>query len=53
MTEIDGARADSDDSWVICRPSGTENYVRVFAEARSGAKAKALLEEWKKIAEKR
>jgi len=48
--EIDGVRADFEDSWVICRPSGTENYVRVFAEAKTEEKAKELLEEWKKIA---
>lgn len=49
--DIDGIRADLDDSWVICRPSGTENYVRIFAEAKSEENAKALLVEWKRIAE--
>jgi len=48
---IDGVRVNFGDSWVICRASGTENYVRVFAEAKTEEKAKKLLEEWKKIAE--
>ena len=52
VIEIDGARADFDDSWLICRPSGTENYVRIFAEAKSQEKAEKLLKEWKEIAEK-
>jgi phosphomannomutase/phosphoglucomutase len=51
-TSIDGVRADLEDGWVICRPSGTENYVRLFAEARSVEKAERLLKEWKEIAEK-
>jgi len=49
--EIDGVRADFEDCWLICRPSGTEDYVRIFAEARSEAKAGKLLNEWKAIAE--
>jgi phosphomannomutase/phosphoglucomutase len=48
--QIDGVRADFGESWLICRPSGTESYVRIFAEAKSEAKAKSLLEEWKRIA---
>jgi len=49
--DIDGVRADFADSWVICRASGTENYVRIFAEAKTEKRAKELLEEWKKVAE--
>lgn len=37
-----------DDSWLLVRPSGTEPLLRVYAEAPSEKKAKALL----KIAEK-
>ena len=48
---IDGVRINFEDSWVICRASGTENYVRVFAEAKTEEKAMKLMEEWKKIAE--
>jgi phosphomannomutase/phosphoglucomutase len=49
--EIDGVRADFPDGWIICRASGTENAVRLFAEAKTEERAKELLDEWKKIAE--
>ncbi|MGV8084783.1 MAG: phosphoglucosamine mutase [Candidatus Bilamarchaeum sp.] len=49
-TTVDGVRIDFPDSWVIVRASGTENYVRVFAEAKTLEKAKALSEEYVKIA---
>jgi len=48
---IDGVRADFPDGWIICRGSGTENAVRLFAEAKTEKRAKELLEEWKRIAE--
>jgi phosphomannomutase/phosphoglucomutase len=48
--DIDGVRADFPDGWIICRPSGTEDAVRLFAEAHTEKRAKELLEEWKKIA---
>jgi len=47
--DIDGVRIDFEDSWVIVRPSGTERYVRIFAEAKSKEKAKELVEQYKKI----
>jgi phosphomannomutase/phosphoglucomutase len=47
---LDGVRINFRDSWAIVRASGTEDYVRVFAEARSEAEAERLAEEWKKIA---
>ncbi len=50
-TTVDGVRVNFPDSWVIVRASGTENYARVFAEAKSEAEAEKLAEEWKKIAE--
>ncbi|MEM3030786.1 MAG: phosphoglucosamine mutase [Candidatus Micrarchaeia archaeon] len=46
LTTIDGARLDLKDEWVIARASGTENYIRVFAEAKSEEKAVALMQEW-------
>ncbi|MDO8554690.1 MAG: phosphoglucosamine mutase [Candidatus Micrarchaeota archaeon] len=49
--DIDGVRINFDDSWVIVRASGTENYVRVFAEAKTQDKAKKLMEEYVKLAE--
>lgn len=47
---VDGVRINLKDAWVIVRASGTENYVRVFAEAKSGAEAKKLADEYEKIA---
>jgi len=44
IIEIDGVRADFDDSWLLVRPSGTEPKIRVTAEARSEDKARALLD---------
>ncbi len=42
--DIDGIRINFEDSWVIVRPSGTENYVRIFAEAKEKKKAKTLVD---------
>ncbi|MBI5228180.1 phosphoglucosamine mutase [Candidatus Micrarchaeota archaeon] len=52
FNQIDGVRIDFPDtsSWVIVRASGTENYVRFFAEAKTEQKAKELVEQYKKIA---
>ena len=52
FTGIDGVRIDFEDCWVIVRPSGTENYMRIFAEARTQKKAKQLLEEYVALAKK-
>jgi len=48
--DVDGVRINLKDAWVICRPSGTEPYVRIFAEARNAGEAKRLAEEYEKIA---
>ena len=48
---IDGIRLNLPDGWVIARPSGTENYFRVFAEAKTQAKADELLARYKKKVE--
>ena len=45
---IDGVRINLQDSWVIVRASGTENYLRVFAEAKSREKAEALMRKYEK-----
>ncbi|MDO8339035.1 MAG: phosphoglucosamine mutase [Candidatus Burarchaeum sp.] len=46
-TTIDGVRIDfPDDSWVIVRASGTENYIRIFAEAKSQEKANELMQSY-------
>ncbi|MDD5340052.1 MAG: phosphoglucosamine mutase [Candidatus ainarchaeum sp.] len=47
---VDGVRVNFRDSWVIVRASGTEPYVRVFAEATTEAKAQKLAKEYEKIA---
>jgi phosphomannomutase/phosphoglucomutase len=44
VTTIDGYRLDYGDAWVLARPSGTEPLVRVYAEARSDARATELAE---------
>ncbi|HSB47395.1 MAG TPA: phosphoglucosamine mutase [Candidatus Bilamarchaeum sp.] len=47
---VDGVRMDFNSGWVIVRASGTENYVRVFAEAKTPEEARKLADEYKKIA---
>ena len=45
---LDGVRVNMKNEWVIVRASGTENYVRVFAEAKTEKRAKELMEEYEK-----
>jgi phosphomannomutase/phosphoglucomutase len=49
---VDGVRINfpEKNAWVIVRASGTENYVRVFAEARSAVEAQRLVNEYEKVA---
>lgn len=49
---LDGVRINFSDSWIIVRASGTENYFRVFAEAKSEKKATALMEEYAQLVRK-
>ena len=42
-----------DDSFVICRHSGTEPLLRIFAEAKTEDEAIGYIESWKKYIEKR
>lgn len=46
---IDGVRVDFDDGWLIVRASGTENYMRVFAEGKTQKRADALAKEYKDV----
>lgn len=46
----DGVRINFKDSWVIVRASGTEPYVRIFAEAKTKEDALRLAGEYEKIA---
>jgi phosphomannomutase/phosphoglucomutase len=52
INSMDGVRVDFDDSWVIVRASGTENLMRIFAEAKSQRKADELLRKYKRIVDK-
>ncbi len=45
VEDIDGIKVHYDDGWVLVRPSGTEPIFRIFAEARTEARAGALAEE--------
>ena len=42
---LDGVKVHEPDGWVLVRPSGTEPLFRVYAEAKSPERAKALAEE--------
>jgi len=42
-TSIDGYRVNLDDKWVLVRPSGTEPYVRIYAESPSEQQTSSLL----------
>ena len=47
---VDGVRLTfSDDSWVLVRPSGTEDYVRITLESRDEARAEEIKETCVKI----
>lgn len=47
---IDGIKVYfPDDSFVICRPSGTEPLLRIFAEGREPGQAEAYIESWRKF----
>ncbi|MFH1721011.1 MAG: phosphoglucosamine mutase [Candidatus Altiarchaeota archaeon] len=52
-SDIDGIRITKDDGWVLIRPSGTEPYLRITAEARSEKSLAEIVsqgEEWIKKA---
>ncbi|MFH1394028.1 MAG: phosphoglucosamine mutase [Candidatus Micrarchaeota archaeon] len=50
-TDIDGVRVNLPDGWVIIRASGTENYIRVFAEARTKERAEGIIKEYMQVLE--
>jgi len=47
--DIDGVRINLEDGWVIVRASGTENYVRIFAEAKTEKRAREILDKYKSV----
>ncbi len=49
LTLIDGVRSDFEDGWVIVRASGTENAMRIFAEATGRKKAEQLMKEYAEV----
>ncbi|MFH1221499.1 MAG: phosphoglucosamine mutase [Candidatus Micrarchaeota archaeon] len=49
FTAIDGVRINYPHSWIIVRASGTENYVRIFAEAKTEQEAKELIKKHRTI----
>ena len=50
INSIDGVRLTfEDDSWVLVRPSGTEDYIRITLESRDGERAEEIKETCVKI----
>jgi phosphomannomutase len=50
VSYLDGAKVYfADDSFVVCRFSGTEPLLRIFAEGHSEAQALAYIAAWKKL----
>ena len=50
INSIDGVRLTfSDDSWVLVRPSGTEDYIRITLESKNQQKADSIKETCIKI----
>jgi len=47
----DGVKIWYDDGWLLIRPSGTEPIIRIFVEAETKRRAKALLEAGKQLTE--
>lgn len=51
VIQIDGVKFLFDDSWLLLRESGTENSIRVYAEAPRMSEAKRLLEMGRSLVE--
>jgi len=45
VTDIDGVKIDFADAWIHLRKSNTEPIIRIYAEAKSGAKADKLAQQ--------
>lgn len=44
-SDVDGIRVTVDDGWVLFRPSGTEEYLRITAEAKTRERLDAILKD--------
>ncbi len=44
VNDLDGVRVDTEDGWLLVRPSGTEPKIRLTAEAADPGRAEALLD---------
>jgi phosphomannomutase len=52
ISQLDGVKyLLADDSWLLIRPSGTEPVLRVYAEGRTPAMVKALMDYGEQVAE--
>ncbi|NPA74590.1 MAG: phosphoglucomutase [Euryarchaeota archaeon] len=49
IVTVDGVKIVYDDAWLLIRPSGTEDVIRVFADGSSEKKVRALVEMGKKM----
>ncbi|MEA1994440.1 MAG: phosphoglucosamine mutase [Euryarchaeota archaeon] len=49
VNKIDGFRVNLKDSWFLIRPSGTEPYIRITCEGKTGKKAKKIMGECKEL----
>jgi len=52
VDRTDGIRIETDDGWLLVRPSGTEPVVRLTAEAREDRRARELLDAGRELLER-
>jgi phosphomannomutase/phosphoglucomutase len=45
VVTLDGVKAFRGGGWILLRPSGTEPLIRIFAESKDPAQARALADE--------
>ncbi len=49
LSTIDGVRLSAEEGWFLIRPSGTESFIRITAEATTKKKLKQLVREGRKM----
>ncbi len=52
FSDVDGIRVAEDDGWLLFRPSGTEEYLRITAEAKTVERLDALLKDGRELVRK-